>query len=62
MQFCRNFIMLKVVRISETSSGQINLKHLELVLESWKTTGLPLVGCFSAASNITGKMKLQFTK
>lgn len=40
--------------ISEDVNGQVNLKHLTLALEKWQSSGLPLVGCFSAASNVTG--------
>ena len=44
----------KVVYISENKHGKINLDHLEEALKLWQTTGLEMIGCFSAASNITG--------
>nr|XP_039261606.1 uncharacterized protein LOC120337785 [Styela clava] len=43
-----------VVNISETAEGKVNLKHLEIALKLWKDTGRPMIGTFSAASNITG--------
>ncbi|XP_033110209.1 uncharacterized protein LOC117111409 [Anneissia japonica] len=44
----------KVVRISQDSQGGVNMNHLEEELKKWKSTGKQLIGCFSAASNITG--------
>ena len=48
--------------ISEDVNGLVNLEHLELALKKWQSSGLPMVGCFSAASNVTGsfytKLKL----
>ena len=44
--------------ISEDESGNINMQHLEEALKLWKTTGFELVGCFSAASNVTGNLWL----
>ena len=40
--------------ISEDVNGLVNLEHLELALKKWQSSGLPMVGCFSAASNVTG--------
>lgn len=41
------------VRITETQTG-VSLKHLEAALHKWSNSGLPMIGCFSAASNVTG--------
>nr|XP_039264725.1 uncharacterized protein LOC120340516 [Styela clava] len=49
-------IAFEVVRISENANGDLNLHHLEAALEEWEKVGLPMVGCFSAASNVTGRL------
>ncbi|XP_039262211.2 uncharacterized protein LOC120338299 [Styela clava] len=43
-----------VVNISESADGRINLRHLEIALRAWANSGRPLIGSFSAASNVTG--------
>nr|CAB3260581.1 uncharacterized protein LOC100175538 [Phallusia mammillata] len=47
-------IAAQVIRISEDENGYINLHHLEEGLKSYKETGLKMIGCFSAVSNVTG--------
>ncbi|KAJ9599553.1 hypothetical protein L9F63_009951, partial [Diploptera punctata] len=44
----------KIVRIAETKDGFIDLNDLERQLQLHRGTGRQLIGCFSAASNITG--------
>ncbi|XP_071087136.1 uncharacterized protein [Haliotis cracherodii] len=44
----------EVVRIKLTGSGLVDCRHLENQLKKWKSKGRQLIGCFSAASNITG--------
>ncbi|XP_063605849.1 uncharacterized protein LOC134780859 [Penaeus indicus] len=44
----------KVVRIRETAVGDVDLTHLEEVLKQHQSAQCRLVGCFTAASNITG--------
>ncbi|XP_064595261.1 uncharacterized protein LOC135461904 [Liolophura sinensis] len=43
-----------VVQIREDEFGQISLDHLITELRKWQPSGKQLIGCFSAASNITG--------
>ena len=43
-----------LVRISESRDGQPDYQELEIAIEQWSKSGLPLIGCFSAASNVTG--------
>ena len=43
-----------IVRIREGANGQPDYTHLAAALSAWSKTGLPLIGCFSAASNVTG--------
>ncbi|XP_002119654.2 uncharacterized protein LOC100175538 [Ciona intestinalis] len=47
-------IACKVIRVSETIKGEVNIEHLDAALKAWEKTNYHLVGCFSAASNITG--------
>lgn len=42
------------MRISETKEGFLDLDELETQLLAHKGSGAQLIGCFSAASNITG--------
>ncbi|XP_022086161.1 uncharacterized protein LOC110976840 [Acanthaster planci] len=44
----------KVVRIPEDADGLVDTNCLEAELKKWHTSGHQLIGCFSAASNITG--------
>ncbi|XP_067663197.1 uncharacterized protein [Haliotis asinina] len=44
----------EIVRIKLTGSGLVDCRHLENQLKKWKSKGRQLIGCFSAASNITG--------
>ncbi|XP_045204421.2 uncharacterized protein LOC123557183 [Mercenaria mercenaria] len=44
----------KVLRVKTDNAGLVDLNHLEILLEKWKVTGRQMIGCFSAASNITG--------
>eukprot|EP00057_Strongylocentrotus_purpuratus_P003629 XP_003727027.1 PREDICTED: uncharacterized protein LOC100889512 [Strongylocentrotus purpuratus] len=44
----------KVVRIRDDEHGMVNLKLLEESLEMYQKKGRLLIGCFSAASNVTG--------
>ena len=43
-----------IVRIQEQANGQPDYNQLEIAMEQWSKSGLPLIGCFSAASNVTG--------
>lgn len=47
-------LFMKVVRISETKEGFLNLNDLEEHLRQYQNSGRQLIGCFTAASNITG--------
>ncbi|XP_076823513.1 uncharacterized protein LOC143469641 [Clavelina lepadiformis] len=47
-------IAVHIIPISEKDSGGVNLVHLELALKEWSSAGFQLIGCFSAASNVTG--------
>ncbi|XP_013390956.1 uncharacterized protein LOC106159276 [Lingula anatina] len=44
----------QVIRIPETDTGEVDLQNLEQELQSWQNSGRQLIGCFSAASNVTG--------
>ncbi|KDR20201.1 hypothetical protein L798_05680, partial [Zootermopsis nevadensis] len=44
----------KIVRIAERKDGYLDLDDLEHQLQLHQGTGRQLIGCFSAASNITG--------
>lgn len=44
----------KIIKISETKEGFLNLNELESQLQSYQNSGRQLIGCFSSASNITG--------
>ncbi|XP_006814971.1 uncharacterized protein LOC100377968 [Saccoglossus kowalevskii] len=44
----------EVIRISETSNGIVDMKCLEENLKKWNDSSRQLIGCFAAASNITG--------
>ncbi|PIK37546.1 hypothetical protein BSL78_25616 [Apostichopus japonicus] len=43
-----------VIRIPQSASGLVDTKLLEGELKKWQGCGRQLIGCFSAASNITG--------
>ena len=45
-----------MVPISESSDGSVNEKHLEFALQEWSKYKVQMIGCFSAASNITGNV------
>jgi selenocysteine lyase/cysteine desulfurase len=47
-------LFLQIVRIAERKDGLLDLDDLEQQLQRHQGTGRQLVGCFSAASNITG--------
>lgn len=49
-----------MINISETCEGTVNLNHLRTAMQVWKDVGIPMIGCFSAASNITGNMRFSF--
>ena len=49
-----SFVFVQTVPISESSDGTINMEHLELALQAWSSQSCQIIGCFSAASNITG--------
>ncbi|KAK6173853.1 hypothetical protein SNE40_017238 [Patella caerulea] len=44
----------EVIRIRQTTSGLIDVDHLQTMLKKYENCGQELIGCFSAASNITG--------
>ncbi|XP_068082911.1 uncharacterized protein [Anabrus simplex] len=44
----------KIVRIAETREGFLDLLDLEQQLQAHQDQGRQLIGCFSAASNVTG--------
>nr|XP_054752069.1 probable cysteine desulfurase [Lytechinus pictus] len=44
----------KIVRIRDDEHGMVNLKSLEESLKTHQRKGRLLIGCFSAASNVTG--------
>ncbi|XP_038057348.1 probable cysteine desulfurase [Patiria miniata] len=44
----------EVVRIPENGDGLVDMNCLEAELKKWHTSGRQLIGCFSAASNVTG--------
>jgi len=46
-----------IVTIKHNSEGQTDLEHLEQELLAQKSMGDTLVGCFSAASNVTGVLE-----
>lgn len=50
------FVCFQVVRINETKEGYIDLIDLENKLQLYQSVSpaAQLIGCFSAASNITG--------
>ncbi|XP_056010628.1 uncharacterized protein LOC125679381 isoform X2 [Ostrea edulis] len=43
-----------IVRIKEDGSGSISIADLENKLQHWQSSGRTLIGCFCAASNVTG--------
>lgn len=47
-------LFLQIVRIAERKDGLLDLDDLEQQLQRHQGIGRQLVGCFSAASNITG--------
>ncbi|XP_078658655.1 uncharacterized protein LOC144904007 isoform X1 [Branchiostoma floridae x Branchiostoma belcheri] len=49
-------LMPKVIRIDESSKGTLDLKQLDNQLKTWQGRGHPMIGAFSAGSNITGIM------
>ncbi|XP_071500517.1 uncharacterized protein [Diadema antillarum] len=44
----------QIVRIPEDSEGSVDTKTLEAELQKWAASGRQMIGCFSAASNVTG--------
>lgn len=44
----------KIIRIRETSEGSVDMEHLEKSLQEHQNLGHLLIGCFTAASNVTG--------
>ncbi|KAL5012515.1 hypothetical protein ScPMuIL_011066 [Solemya velum] len=44
----------KVVKVRASECGQVDTEHLEELLKKFKLVGCQLIGCFSAASNVTG--------
>ncbi|XP_069131518.1 uncharacterized protein [Argopecten irradians] len=46
----------KVVRIKEDQNGCVCMADLEAKLKQWQTSGRQIIGCLSAASNITGML------
>ncbi|ELU08113.1 hypothetical protein CAPTEDRAFT_90010, partial [Capitella teleta] len=50
----------EIVNISQTACGGVDIEHLEAELKVFRGFNIccdrPLIGCFSAASNITGQM------
>ncbi|XP_078577250.1 cysteine desulfurase-like [Branchiostoma floridae x Branchiostoma japonicum] len=46
----------EVVRIEENSQGLLDLKQLDNQLKTWQGRGHPMIGAFSAGSNVTGIM------
>ncbi|KAK3100241.1 hypothetical protein FSP39_016852 [Pinctada imbricata] len=44
----------KIIRIKEDPGGGVNIGHLNQQLKKYQNSGCQLIGCFSAASNITG--------
>lgn len=49
-------IAAKVVRIKEDSNGLLDMSELEFSLTTAKKENRKMIGCFSAASNITGTL------
>ena len=49
-------ISAETIRIEEQSDGLLDIMQLERALQSAKTKKRQLIGCFSAASNITGTL------
>lgn len=49
-------IAARVVRIKEDSNGLLDIFELEFSLKSAKKENRVMIGCFSAASNITGTL------
>ncbi|KZS11051.1 putative Cytoplasmic tRNA 2-thiolation protein 1 [Daphnia magna] len=49
-------IAARVVRIKESSDGLLNMDELECSLKTAKEENRIIIGCFSAASNITGTL------
>ncbi|XP_078577246.1 uncharacterized protein LOC144862548 isoform X2 [Branchiostoma floridae x Branchiostoma japonicum] len=46
----------KLIRIEENSKGLLDLKQLDNQLKTWQGRGHPMIGAFSAGSNVTGIM------
>jgi len=44
----------EIIWINETEDGLLDMKHLVQKLQELKSSSKPIIGCFSAASNITG--------
>ncbi|XP_045105735.1 uncharacterized protein LOC123501165 isoform X2 [Portunus trituberculatus] len=44
----------KVIRIQETSDGSLDMQHLEETLAQHQGGSRQVIGCFTAASNVTG--------
>ena len=49
-------IASRVIRIKEDSNGLLDTKELEISLKSARKENRKMIGCFSAASNITGTL------
>ena len=50
-------VAARVVNIRSNSAGQTDLDHLEQELSVARSSGSVVVGCFSAASNVTGVLE-----
>lgn len=44
----------EVISIAESESGLVDILDLERHLQKWHGSSRQLLGCFSAASNVTG--------
>ncbi|XP_052796961.1 uncharacterized protein LOC128229235 [Mya arenaria] len=44
----------KVIRVKGNKEGCLSMNHLETLLKRWSGTGRQMIGCFCAASNVTG--------
>ncbi|XP_041473906.1 uncharacterized protein LOC121422784 [Lytechinus variegatus] len=44
----------EIIRIPEDADGLADTRILDSLLQTWRSTGRQLIGCFSAASNVTG--------
>lgn len=46
----------QVIRIQETSDGSLDMQHLEDTLAQHQGGLRQIIGCFAAASNVTGTL------